>query len=134
MRSINAVAAVIALQALAGCGMPAGSGAAHFEPPEWQKAEFAAREARSRIAFRNQVEAGTLGLAQLFPGGKPVDARHFRPLPPPSAVPIPAVPLIVAGPGSSEMPVQVALAVARGRSGGCVYKPIMSDADIDACR
>lgn len=110
--------------------MPAESGVAHDDRPAWRNADFDAREAR----LRRQVEAGTFGLAQLFPGGMSVDARLLPPLPPPSAVPMPVVLAGVALSSPSEMPVHLALAAATGRPNACVYKSIMSDADIDACR
>jgi len=131
IRSILALAVMMALQALAGCGVPATSGVAQDEQSAWQKAEFAAREARLRIQMRKQVEAGTLGLAQLYPGGMPVDARHLPPLPRPVAV---AIPVHDARSSPAETQMQLALAVSQRRAGACVYKPIMSDADIDACR
>jgi len=133
MRSIFAFAVVIAAQALAGCGMPETSVVAHDDSAAAShKAEL---EARSRIKLRAQVEAGTLGLAQLFPGGMPVEARHLPPLPRPMAVAMPVIPVHEARSSAAEGQVHLALAVTRGRSsGGCIYKPIMSDADIDACR
>lgn len=130
MRSLIAFAVVIAVQALAGCDMPAQSGVTHEERSPWRKAELEVREA----SMRRQVEAGTFGLAQLFPGGMPIEARHLPRLPRPSAVPIPVVRVRVAKPSPSETPVHVAFAAAAGQPGGCVYTPIMSDADVDACR
>jgi hypothetical protein len=130
VRSLIAFAVVIALQSLAGCDMPAKSVDAHDDRSAWRKVESEARDAR----LRRQVEAGTFGLAQLFPGGMPVDPRDLKPLPRPSAVPIPAIPMRVARSSASETPVQLAFAVTAGHSGGCVYKPVMSDADMDACR
>ena len=136
--SLIAFAVVIAVQVLAGCDMPAKGGEARYDRSAWRKAEFEVRNAR----LRRQVEAGTFGLAQLFPGGMSVDARHLPPLPPPSSVPMPVVPVAVARSSPSQTPVQVvpahvvyvALGAAARRSNACVYKPIMSDADIDACR
>lgn len=129
-RSLVAFAIVIAVQAPAGCGRPAESGEARDDRSAWRKAEFEAREAR----LRRQVEAGTFGLAQLYPGGMSVDPRHLRPLPPPSAVRMPVVPVRVAQASPSEMPGEAASPGAAGQPDACVYKPVMSDADLDACR
>jgi hypothetical protein len=131
VRSIIAFAVMIAMQALAGCGMPATSDVAHDDRPVWRKAEFDVREER----LRGQVEAGTLGLAQLFPGGVGIDARHLPPLPPPSAILMPVVSLIDGARSSPpETQVHLAFAASSRQKAVCVYKPIMSDADIDACR
>ena len=130
VRSLIAFAVVIAVQVLAGCDMPAKGGEARYDRSAWRKAEFEVRNAR----LRRQVEAGTFGLAQLFPGGMSVDPRHLKPLPPPSAVPMPVVPVRVAQSSPSGTPVQVAFAVTAGQPYACVYKPVMSDADLDACR
>lgn len=130
LRSIIPFAVVIAVQALAGCGMPTESGVAHDDRPAWRNADFDARDAR----LRRHVEAGTFGVAQLFPDGMLVDARHLPPLPPPAAVPMPLALAGVARSRPSGTPVQLALVAAAGRANACVYKPIMSDADIDACR
>jgi hypothetical protein len=127
-RSLIAFAVVVAVQALAGCDMPAKSGVTRDDHSAWRKAASEVRDAR----LRRQVEAGTFGLAQLFPDGMPVDPRHLRPLPPPRAVPMPVVPARVAHSSASEAPVRVAFATSRGQP--CVFKPVMSDADIDACR
>jgi len=124
----------MAIQALAGCDMPASIDVAHADAEPWQKAESAAREARLRIQLRNQVEAGTLGLAQLYPGGMPVEARHLPPLPRPMAVAMPVIPVHEARPNPSEIKIQLAFAASSRQHAACVYKPIMSDADIDACR
>jgi hypothetical protein len=129
VRSLVALAVVIALQALAGCERSAKSGMARDEPSAWRQAEFASQEAR----LRWQVEAGTLGLAQLFPDGRPIDPRHLRPLPPPSAVRKPMVGEIVAQSGMSDAPVKASPGTA-GQPGACVYKPVMTEADIEACR
>lgn len=108
--------------------MPAQSGMAHEDRPAWRNADFSVRDASTR----RQVEAGTFGLAQLFPGGTPVNPRHLRPLPPPSAVPMPVIPVRVAQSNPSAGPVQLAFAATARQP--CVYKPVMSDADMDACR
>jgi hypothetical protein len=130
-RSPIAFAVVIAVQALAGCDMSAHSDVARDDRSAWRNADFAVRDASTR----RQVEAGTFGLARLFPGGIPVDPRHLKPLPPTSAVPMPVVAVRVARSDGSETPTQLAFAVSAGRrSGACVYKPVMSDADMDACR
>jgi regulation of enolase protein 1 (concanavalin A-like superfamily) len=131
LRSLIAFAVVIAIQALAGCGMPAKSSVAREDRSAWQKAEI---EARKQFEVRRQVEAGTLGLAQLFPGGAPIEARHLPPLPRPSAVPIPVVPVRVAQSSTSETRLQVAFGATARQPDGCVFKPVMSDADIEACR
>src|SRR6185436_1163146 len=110
--------------------MPAKDAEARDDRSAWRKAAFEARNA----ILRRQVEAGTFGLAQLFPGGTPVDPRHLKPLPPPSAVPMPVIPVRVARSSPAETPVQLAFAVTPGQPGGCVYKAVMSDADMDACR
>lgn len=133
VRSLITFAVVIAVQALAGCGMPAKSGAA-LDDRSWWKVEF---EARKKVRLRQQVEAGTLGRAQLFPGGM-IHARHLPPLPRPYKVAIPAVRVRVA-PASptippEEPPVHVAWGSVTDRPGGCVYKPVMSDVDVEACR
>jgi len=129
MRSIIALAVMIAVQALAGCDMPATGNVAQDEHPVWRKAEFDVREERLRM----QVEAGTLGLAQLFPGGMGIDARHLPPLPPPSSILMPGV-LVGGARPASEPQVHLAFASSSRQPAACVYKPIMSDADIDACR
>jgi len=125
-----AFAVVIALQAVAGCRMPANSGVTRDDRSAWRKTVFEVRDAR----LRRQIEAGTFGLAQLFPGGTPIDPRHLRPLPPPRAVAMPVIPVRVAQPSAPETPVRVAFAAAAGQPDACVFKPVMSDADIDACR
>jgi hypothetical protein len=130
LRSLIAFAAMIAVQSMAGCDMPAKSGAAHDDRSAWRNVEFEARAPR----LRRQVEAGTFGLAQLFPGGTPIDPRHLPPLPRPSAVPMPVIAVPVARASASETPLQVAFAATAGQPEGCVFKPVMSDADIDACR
>ena len=130
VRSLIAFAVVIALQALAGCGRPAESGVARDDRSAGRKAEFETREAR----LRKQVEAGTFGLAQLYPGGAPVDARRLPPLRPPSAVRVPVPALRLAQSSSSETPVHVASPGAGRQPDPCIYKPVMSEADVDACR
>jgi hypothetical protein len=121
---------VIVVQALTGCDMPAKASEAGDDRSAWRKA---ASDARNAI-LRRQLEAGTFGLAQLFPGGMSVDPRNLKPLPPPSAVPIPAIPARVARSSLSETPVLLASAATAGQPGGCTYKPVMSDVDIEACR
>ena len=130
LRSLIVLAVVIAVQALTGCDMPAKSAEARDDRSPLRKAEMEARKA----IMRRQVEAGTFGLAQLFPGGVPVDPRDLKPLPRPSAVQIPVIPVRVARPSPSATPMQVAFAAQAGQAGGCVYKPVMSDIDIEACR
>jgi hypothetical protein len=130
-RSLIAFAAVIAVQALAGCDMTVKSGVARDDRSAWRKTEL---DARKQVEVRRQVEAGTFGLAQLFPGGTPIEARHLPPLPRPSAVPMPMVPVREARSSASETPSRVAFAATAGQPEGCVFKPVMSDADVDACR
>jgi hypothetical protein len=132
VRSHIAFSVVIAGQVLAGCGMPGKGEVARDDRSQGRKAELAVRDAQ----LRRQVEKGTFGLAQLFPGGKSVDARHVPPLPRPSTI-APVASLGVRARQSSEsaMPMQpMQLAAAAGNRDTCVYKPVMSDADMDACR
>lgn len=131
LRSLIAFAVVIAIQALAGCHMPAKSGVAREDRSAWRKAEF---EARKQFEMRRQIEAGSFGLAQLYPGGKPIDPRNLSPLPRPSAVPIPVVPVRVAQSSTSESRLQLAFGATAAQPDGCFFKPVMSDADIEACR
>jgi hypothetical protein len=140
-RSFIPLFVVISIQALAGCGMPAmpakSSVAANDDRSYLRVAERKASEAR----LRKQVEDGTLGRSQLFPGGMKVDARHLAPLPPTYAT-APVRSLGVPAPRSSEaavptqpmQPMQFASAVTAGKADACVFKAVMSDADIDACR
>jgi len=129
VRSLVAIAVVIALQALAGCGRSSNGGVARDDESAWRKAKFETRVA----SLRRQVEAGTFGLAQLYPNGKPVDARHLPPLRRPSPNRISVVPERVAQ-STSETPEQVAFAAAVRQPDDCVYKPVMSEADLDVCR
>jgi hypothetical protein len=132
-RLLIAFAVVLAGQMLAGCGMPGKGDVAREARSDARKADLALRDAR----LRRQVEKGTFGAAQLFPGGNSVDARHLPPLPRTSAVAVVSVPAPRAKPAETQMnqpmPMQLASATAAG-SGTCVYKPVMSDADIEACR
>jgi len=76
-----------------------------------------------------------LGLAQLFPGGAMVDARGVPPLPRPSSVPVAVISVPAPRATAAEAPpMLLASSSAAGGPGACVYKPVMSDADIDACR
>ena len=96
-----------------------------------QRADRQVRDAQ----LRRQVEKGTFGLAQLFPGGDMVEARHLPPLQRPMSV-VPVAVVSVPAPRSdaaAPRPMQLASATAAG-SAACVYKPVMSDADIEACR
>jgi hypothetical protein len=128
VRPLVALAVLIAAQALPGCDMPAKDGVASDDRSLGHKAELAVRDAQ----LRRQVEKGSFGLAQLFPGGTTVDVRRLPPLPPPSAVvPVAAVPAPRLN--TPAKPMQLASATAH-EAPGCVYKPVMSDADIDACR
>ena len=131
VRSLFALTVVIAIQVLAGCGMPGKDEVARDERSQARKAELEARDAR----VRKQVETGTFGLAQLFPGGMMVDARRLPPLPRPTAV-VPVVTVAVPGAqlNASATLMLLASSAAAGNSEACVYKPVMSDADIDACR
>src|SRR5688572_15509604 len=112
-----ALCVVIAGQMLAGCGAP-------DDPPKARNAENAVRDAQ----LRRQVEKGTFGLAQLFPGGKAVDARHLPPLPRPSAIaPVVSLGVRAPRPDESAMPtqaMQLASAAAAGNRDTCVYKPV----------
>jgi hypothetical protein len=124
---------VIAIQALAGCDMPVKDGVAADDRSHEHRAELKSRDAQ----LRRQVEAGTFGLAQLFPGGTPVDARRLPSLRPPSSVvPVAAVTVTVPVPrlDAPPKPMQLASSAAAGGPQACVFKPVMSDADIDACR
>ena len=111
--------------------MPGKDEVARDERSQARKAELEARDAR----VRKQVETGTFGLAQLFPGGMMVDARRLPPLPRPTAV-VPVVTVAVPGAqlNASATPMLLASSAVAGNSEACVYKPVMSDADIDACR
>jgi len=130
VRSLLALAATIAALASAGCGTPAESGLAGGARSPAQKAESDARDAH----LRRQVEAGTFGLRQLFPGGT-VDARHLPPLPrTPAVAAITRVPAPVARSNESAQARQLAFSAEPGGPRACVYKPVMSDADLDACR
>jgi len=130
VRSLIAFAAMIAALELAGCGMAAESGVAGSVRSPERKAERDARDAH----LRQQVEAGTFGVKQLFPGGT-VDARHLPPLPRTSAVAaVTRVPAPGARLNESAKPKQLAFAAVTGGPDACVYKPVMSDADLDACR
>lgn len=106
-------------------------GVTHDDRSLGHKAELDVRDAQ----LRRQVEAGTFGLAQLFPGGVTVDAKRLPPLPPPSAV---VPPMAVAAPAprlsAPAKTMQLASSATAGGPEACVYKPVMSDADIDACR
>jgi hypothetical protein len=135
LRTFIPVLVVIAIQALAGCGMPKGGVAGNGDNLHASKAERAARDAR----LRQQVEAGRLGLAQLFPGGVMVDARNLPPRTRPSLAIIPVVVVSASAPAprlsAPEMaPMTLASAAAAIRQDSCVYKPVMSDADMEACR
>lgn len=90
------------------------------------------RERREQVTqarhahMRARMAAGTFGIQQLFPGAAPVDPRRFPRLPPPVNLlpplqPVPARPVL-------------RTASLAGERAACVYKPVMSDADIDACR
>jgi hypothetical protein len=133
VRPLVLVSVVIAGQLLAGCGMPAKDGVVgNSDNSHARRAERQVRDAQ----LRRQVEKGTFGIAQLFPGGDMVDARHFPPLPRPMAVvPVAVVPVPAprANAAAALPPMQLASATAAG-SAACVYKPVMSDADIEACR
>ena len=72
--------------------------------------------------MRARMAAGTFGHELLFPGTAPVDPRRFRRLPPPMNVL-----------SEPELPALRTASLAPERS-ECVYKPVMSDADIAACR
>jgi hypothetical protein len=131
VRTLVTLAVVIAAQALAGCGMPGKDGVARDDRSDGRRAELEARDAQ----LRRQVETGSFGLAQLFPGGTTVDARHLPPLPRPSAiVPVASVAVPVPQSNAPAKPIQLASSAATGDPDACVYKPVMSDADIDACR
>ncbi len=133
LRPLISFVIVIAMQALAGCGMPAKGGVtASDDRSHARKAEREARDAQ----LRKRVEAGTLGLAQLFPGGTMVDARSLPPLPRPSAV-VPLAVVSVPAPRASAAAtpsMQLASSAAAVQPDGCAYKAVMSDADIEACR
>jgi hypothetical protein len=74
--------------------------------------------------MRARMAAGTFGHEQLFPGMAPVDPRRFGRLPPPMNILAPP----------ELPPIRTAsLELAPGRV-VCVYKPVMSDTDIAACR
>jgi len=111
--------------------MPGKDGVAHDGHSLGHKAELDVRDAQ----LRRQVEAGTFGLTQLFPGGATVDAKRLPPLPSPSAVvPAAVVAVPMARLNAPAKPIQLASSAAAGEPGACVYKPVMSDAEIDACR
>jgi hypothetical protein len=134
LRAFNPVLVVIAIQALAGCGMPNGGVVGNGDNLHASKAERAARDAK----LREQVESGRLGLAQLFPGGMKVDARGLAPLPPTYAI-VPVKSLGVPAPRPNEAatpmpPMLFASAASAVKADACVFKPVMSDADIEACR
>lgn len=130
VRSLLALAATIAALASAGCGTPAESGLAGGARSPARKAESDARDAH----LRRQVEAGTFGLRQLFPGGT-IDARHLPPIPrTPAAAIVTLVPAPVARLSEPQKPKQLVFVAVTGAPDACVYKPVMSDADLDACR
>ncbi len=111
--------AIISCLSIAACGQPGEVG---WPPPE------AAHERRSPATLqrdaqmRGQMNAGLFGHAQLFPGRPPVDPRRFARLPPPQSI------LAV------ELPSAPKPAVVEVARVFCVYKPVMSDTDIAACR
>ena len=117
---------------LAGSGMSGKGEVAREARSDARKAELAVRDAR----LRRQVEKGTFGAAQLFPGGDPVDARHLPPLPRTSALAVVSVPAPRPKPAETPViqPMQLASSAGALKSTGCDYKPVMSDADIEACR
>jgi hypothetical protein len=131
-RLLIALAVVLAGQMLAGCGMPGKGDVAREARSDARKAELALRDAR----LRRQVEKGTFGAAQLFPGGNSVDARHLPPLPRTSAAAVVSVPAPRAKPAAMPeiQPMQLASSAGALKPTGCDYKPVMSDADIEACR
>jgi hypothetical protein len=131
-RSFIPVVVLIAIQALAGCGMPKGGVAGNGDNLHARKADSAARDAK----LRKEVEAGSFGLAQLFPGGMKVDAQRLAPLRQTFAV-APVRSLGVPAPratATETQPMLLAASSATGGPGACVCKPVMSDADIEACR
>jgi hypothetical protein len=137
-RSFIPLVVVIAIQALAGCNMPKGGVVGSGDNLHASKAERAARDAK----LRKQVETGSFGLAQLFPGGMNVDAQHLAPLRPTHATaPVRSLGVAAPRPSEAEMPTQAmqpmmqfASAVTAEKTNACVFKAVMSDADIDACR
>jgi hypothetical protein len=72
--------------------------------------------------MRARMATGTFGRELLFPGTAPVDPRRFRRLPPPMNI-LP----------EQQLPAMRTASLAPQRP-ECVYKPVMSDADIEACR
>lgn len=131
VRSLFGLVVVIAGQPLAGCGVPDEGGMARDSRAQVRKAELTARNAK----VRGQIEKGTFGLAQLFPGGKSADARQLPPVTRPStAAPVAAFAVPAPRLDASTQPMRLASTAAPGYRDSCVYKPVMSDADIDACR
>ena len=135
LRSFIPLLVVIALQAFAGCSMPEGGVVGNGDNLHASKAERDARDTQ----LRKQVGSGSLGLAQLFPGGTTVDARALPPLQRPSAViPVAVVSVPAARARATEtpqmQPMLLASSSAAAVRSACDYKPVMSDADIEACR
>jgi hypothetical protein len=135
-RPVLSLVVAIAVQAVAGCNMPGKSGVTAYDDrsPERTHAR------RMRVEkLRAHVESAKLGAAQLFPGGAMADARQVPPLVRPTGVIPVAVLSVPARPKAEESvlepsrPVSL-VAAARSLESGCSYKPVMSDADLEACR
>jgi hypothetical protein len=108
--------------ALAACGLP---GSPQDGSRDRREQLTQARHAHMRA----RMAAGTFGHEQLFPGTVPVDPRYFRRLPPPRSI-LPPPSSLVAPP---QLPALRTASLASERA-ACVYKPVMSDADMEACR
>lgn len=104
---------------LAACGQPG---------PDGSTPQESAREHRSPLTLqrdaqmRRKMSAGLFGYAQLFPGTAPIDPRRFARLPPPESILAVDLP-----PAPKSRAVEIARIF-------CVYKPVMSDEEIAACR
>ncbi len=100
------------------------------------------RERRAQIRqvqdadLQRKMAAGTFGHAQLFPGMKIKDPRSFPRLPAPSGPRVTRLvaPTVLAQLESVEVG-SLSLLQKEKETGTqpCVYKPVMSDADISAC-
>jgi hypothetical protein len=132
---------VVALMAVlsAGCDMhlPAKDGVFVDHGERERKAQL---KVQRDVHMRAQLDKGTLGQNQVFPGSEYKDPRLMPRLPPPMSVvrassPAPAADAAQApSPMAGALQISSAAMLRTSAADGCVFKPVMSDSDIDACR
>jgi hypothetical protein len=134
--------AVVAGALLAGCDMhmPAKDGVVLNDGERERSAQLKAQRDRH---LRARMEAGTLGQGQVFPGAEYKDPRLMPRLPPPVSVvrvraPVPPPETPAEAQAPAQLPWSTSPDATAGRlvmaARSCTYKPVMSDADMEACR